>query len=84
MAVLTGKAIYIAQRMALRSKVSLHLAVPGFDRRIVLAQCRAHGFKGRTLKQARVWVDEYCDALGIPRDAGIPAKYARPLDTAQQ
>ncbi len=72
MTVLTGKAIYIAQRMTLRSKVSLHLA------------CRAHGFKGRTLKQARVWVDEYCDALGIPRDAGIPAKYARPLDTAQQ
>jgi hypothetical protein len=77
MSALTGDWIYIAQRMALRSKVSLHLAVPAFDRRIVLSQCRMHGFKGRTLRQARVWVDEYCDALGIPRDAGLPAKYVR-------
>lgn len=36
------------------------------------------GFTGKTLKQARVWVDDECDKLGIARDAGIPKDAVRP------
>lgn len=86
MTTLTGSPIVIAQRMAIRSAVSLHLAVPAFDRRKILATCRRHGFTGRTIEQARVWVDAYCDELGIPRNAGLPACYVRhrEIDTAHK
>lgn len=77
MTTLEGDQVRIASMLSLRSFIALHLAVPHFDRRKVLAAARSHGFTGRTLAQARVWVDEYCDKHGIPRNAGLPAKYVR-------
>jgi hypothetical protein len=74
---LTGKQVHIAAWLALRACICLHISVPAFNRRGVLAACKNRGFKGRTLAQARVWVDEQCDALSIARNAGIPAKHVR-------
>jgi hypothetical protein len=77
MTTLVGHQVVLASWMALRSSIYLHLAVPSFNRRNVLAAARSRGFTGRTLEQARVWVDEQCDALGLARDAGLPARHAR-------
>lgn len=77
MTTLTGNQVRIAAWLALRSYICLHISVPAFDRRKVLAACKSRGFTGRTLAQARVWVDTQCDALGIARSAGIPADAVR-------
>ena len=76
MTVITGSNIIAARWMALRSAIVLHLRVPQFDRSKLLRVCKHNGFKGRTLKQARVWVDEMCDDVGLRRDAGIPSAHA--------
>ena len=83
MTTLVGNQVRIAAWLSLRSFICLHLRVPAFDRRRVLYACKSNGFKGRTLAQARVWVDEQCDALGIARDAGIPADAVRHKETKQ-
>ena len=81
MVTLVGKQVVLAGWLALRSFICLHLRVKQFDRAKVLAACRSRGFKGRTLAQARVWVDTQCDALGLRRDQGIPKDMVRWKET---
>lgn len=58
--------------MSLRSYIALHQSVPAFKRTQVLHVCRRSGFTGRTLEQARRWVDIQCDEMGLTRTQGLP------------